>query len=226
MEAAKGERMVVAVDVDGTLYDGTGVAPEAVAALRRCRDRGDLVMIVTGRRFETLADVVPEVLELCELVVGEEGGVLVDVASGTITLLAAALEPALLAALVDAGVPDLDVGHVVVGGPFSHFDEFERARDLVGSNRHLVVNKQSVALAPAGCNKATGLSAAIAARGAEGRPIIAIGDAANDLPMFAIATHPYAVANADHAVHLADIPLTRASVGRGVAEALAHHLPT
>lgn len=226
MEAADTDRMVIALDIDGTLYDDGSVAPEAVDAIRRCRDRGDLVLIVTGRRWETVADVVPEVLPLVELVVGEEGGVLVDVATGEVRLLAAALEPALLAALRGAGVPDLDIGHVVVGGPFSHFDAFASARDLVGSNRHLVVNKQSVALAPEGCNKASGLRAAIAARGAEGRPIIAIGDAANDLPMFAIADHPYGVANADHAVRLADIPLTRGRAGRGVAEALGHHRPT
>lgn len=226
MEAADTARMVIALDVDGTLYDGVGVAPEAVEAIRRCRERGDLVVIVTGRRWETLADVVPEVLALVHLVVGEEGGVMVDVATGEIRLLADPLEPAVVAALQGAGVPDLDIGHVVVGGPFTHFDAFARARDLVSSSRHLVVNKQSVALAPAGCNKASGLRAAITARGAEGLPIVAIGDAANDLPMFAIADHPYGVANADHAVHLAEIPLTRESAGRGVAEALGHHLPT
>lgn len=220
------ERMVVAVDVDGTLYDGIGVAPEAVAALQRCRDRGDLLVIVTGRRFETLPAVVPEVLALCELVVGEEGGVLVDVAAGTVELLAAGLEPELLAELRAAGVADLDVGHVVVGGPVAFLEAFVRARDLVDSPRHIVVNKQSVALAPLGCDKASGLRAALARAGAEGLPIIAIGDAANDLPMFAMATHPYGVANADASVLAAGVPITLAAAGRGVAEALGHHLPT
>lgn len=220
------ERLVVALDVDGTLFDGIGVAPEAIEALTRCRDRGDLLIIVTGRRWETLAGVVPEVLPLCRMVVGEEGGVLVDLETDTVELLAPALAPELVAALRAAGVPDLDVGHVVVGGPVEYEHTFAEARDRLGSLQHLVINKQSVALAPPGCDKASGLTAAIERLGAHDRPIFAIGDAANDLPMFAIATYPYAVANADSAVRESGVPFTEGSAGRGVAEALRLHLPT
>jgi hydroxymethylpyrimidine pyrophosphatase-like HAD family hydrolase len=169
--------------------------------------------------------VVPTVLPSCHLVVGEEGGVLVDVGAGTLRLLADPLEAELVDALRAAGVPDLDVGHVVVGAPVEHRDALVRARDLVGSHRHLVVNKGSAALAPIGCDKASGLLAAVTYLGAEGLPIVAIGDAANDLPMFAMATFPYAVANADRAVREAGIPITRAAAGSGVAEALRRHLP-
>ena len=56
------------------------------------------------------------------------------------------------------------------------------------------------------------------------RPIMAIGDAANDLPMFAIATIAIGVANADDAVRASGVPLTTASFGSGVAEALHEHL--
>src|SRR5437868_6417338 len=110
--------MVIAVDVDGTLYDGVGVAVEAVDALRVARTSGHIVMIVTGRRWEELGHVVPAaILDLTDRVVCEEGAVLVDVTTGTLTLLADPVEPALLAALQQAGVPSLDVGHVVIGAP-------------------------------------------------------------------------------------------------------------
>ena len=46
--------MVVAVDVDGTLYDGVEVAPEAIRELRRARADGHTLVIVTGRRWEEL----------------------------------------------------------------------------------------------------------------------------------------------------------------------------
>ena len=220
------ERRLIAVDVDGTLYDGTGVAPEAVEALRACSAGGDLVVIVTGRRWETLSSVVPAVLELCDRVVAEEGGVLVDVATGRIELLADPVEPELLMALRAAGVPDLDVGHVVVGGPVAFESMFVAARDRAASSRTVIVNKGSVALAPKGCDKASGLRAAIHALDAHDACVIAIGDAANDLPMFAMAHHPHAVANADAAVRAAGVPLTQAATGRGVAEALRLHLPT
>jgi hypothetical protein len=216
--------MMIAVDVDGTLFDGTGVAPAAMRALRNARDDGHMLVIVTGRQWDGLREVVPEVLGLFHRVVCEEGGVLVDVTSGEICLLADPVEDVLVAGLRAAGVPDLDVGRVVVGAPFAWLDTVTAVRDRVGSTRHVVVNKSSVALAPAGCDKASGLRAAIAVLDAHALPVLAIGDAANDLPMFAMATFAAAVANADEAVRAAGIPLMHGVAGVGVAEALGLHL--
>ena len=220
------ESMVIALDVDGTLFDGESVAPAALDAIRHAHADGHVIIIVTGRRWESLRSVVPEIVELCDRIVCEEGGVLVNVASGELTLLAEALEPALLAELVRTEIPDLDVGHVVVGAPTEWLSEVQTARDAVGSERHVVINKGSVALAPAGCDKGTGLHAAMVDLDVVGRRIIAIGDAANDLPMFAIASIAVGVANADDAVCAAGIPLTSAAAGLGVAEALRTHLPS
>ncbi len=219
------EKMVIAVDVDGTLYDGGVVAEAATQALQQARADGHTLIIVTGRRWESLQRVVPTVLVLCDRVVCEEGGVLVEVATGKLVLLAEPVEPAVVAGLLAAGVPDLDVGHVVVGAPSAWIATVEAVRVSTGSQRHLVVNKGSVALAPEGCDKGTGLRAAVAELGAEQQRVIAIGDAANDLPMFAIAAIAIGVANADAAVRAAGVELTSAASGLGVAEALRRHLP-
>jgi hydroxymethylpyrimidine pyrophosphatase-like HAD family hydrolase len=218
--------MVVALDVDGTLYDGVEVAPEALAELRRTRADGHTLVIVTGRRWEELGTVVPEVVELVARAVCEEGGVMVDVASGNITLLAEPVDPALVDALDAAGVPMLDVGRVVVGAPTTSLAVVTAVRNRMGSNRRIVTNKSSIALTPAACDKGTGLLAAMADLGQSGRPILAIGDAANDLPMFAVATIAVAVANADDAVRASGVPMTTATFGAGAAEALRRFLPT
>ena len=217
--------MVIAVDVDGTLYDGVGVAEQAVDALREARATGHHVVIVTGRRWEELGRVVPTIVELTDRVVCEEGGVLVNVNNGELTLLADAAEPELLAALIAAGVPDLDVGHVVIGAPTSWLATVTEIRDAANSLRAIITNKGSIALTPVGCNKASGLRAAIADLGLDQPPIIAIGDATNDLPMFAIATIAVAVANADDVVRASGVTLTTATFGLGVAEALYRFLP-
>jgi hydroxymethylpyrimidine pyrophosphatase-like HAD family hydrolase len=217
--------MVVAVDIDGTLYDGVEVAPEAIAELRRARAEGHTLIIVTGRRWEELGTVVPDVVALVDRAVCEEGGVLVDVATGYITLLAEPVDEALVDALNLAGVPMLDVGRVVVGAPTTSLDVVTEVRDLLGSSRKIVTNKSSIALTPAGCDKGTELRAAMADLGQTGRPILAIGDAANDLPMFAVATTAIAVANADDAVRASGVPLTTATFGAGAAEALRAFLP-
>lgn len=217
--------MLIAVDVDGTLYDGMHVAREAIAALSEARANGHVLVIVTGRRWEGLDLVIPEVLVLADCVVCEEGGVIVDVQSGQVTLLAERVDSELVAGLVDAGVSTLDVGYVVVGAPATFLSEFTMVRDRLGSKRRIVRNKASIALAPPDCDKGSGLRAAIAALHADDAPILAIGDAANDLPMFAAATIAVGVANADDAVRASGVPLTTASVGLGVAEALHRFLP-
>ena len=217
--------MVIAVDVDGTLYDGVGVAPDAVAALTQATADGHTLVIVTGRRWEELGHVIPGVLELAVRAVCEEGGVMVDVVTGQLSLLAEPAEPALVAELRTAGVPSLDIGHVVVGAPTSWRDVVTAARDRVGSARAVITNKGSIALTPPGCDKASGLRAAVADLGLAGLPILAIGDASNDLAMFAIATVAVGVANADDAVRASGVPLTTASFGSGVAEALRRFLP-
>ena len=94
-------------------------------------------------------------------------------------------------------------------------------RDRMGSSRRIVTNKGSIALTPDGVRQGHG-----AARG-DGRPRVEPTARSwpsamppNDLPMFAIATIAVAVANADDAVRASGVPMTTASFGDGVAEAL------
>lgn len=219
------QRMVIAVDVDGTLFDGTTVAPAAVAALTDASASGHVLIVVSGRRCEDLPEVLGQAYDLFDLIVGEEGSVMVDVSTGALTILADPLDPVLVDALRAAGVRDLAVGHVVVGAPATQARLVAGVRDAVAAERRLVVNKASVALVPPGCDKGTGLRAAMDALGVSSLPILAIGDAENDLPMFAMATVAVGVANADAAVRRSGVRLTQAAAGEGVAEALLQHLP-
>lgn len=215
--------LVIALDVDGTLYEDGRVAPEAEAEIGRAHAAGHTLVVVTGRRWETLRDVIPGVLDLFACVVAEEGGVLVDMETGSVTLLAPGAESDVITALTEAGIPDLDVGHVAVGAPSALAAQVIDVARRAGSTRRTVINKGSVAIVPEGIDKGTGLRAAIDHLGAQGMPILAIGDAANDLPMFAAATIAVAVANADDAVRAAGIERTSGTAGAGVAEALRRH---
>lgn len=210
--------MLIAVDVDGTLFDGEGVAPEAVEALAAAQAQGHLVVIATGRRHETLAQVVPDVLALCDAVVAEDGGVLVTELG--VELLAPSVDPVLLDELHAAGVVDMDVGLVAVGAPRRFEPEFRAAHARHPGERHVLVNKGSVTLVPVGCHKGTGLHAFRQRLGTPGLEMLAIGDAANDLPMFRMATFARAVANADDEVRAAGIAVVGEPAGRGVAQAV------
>ena len=65
----------VAVDFDGTLAEGA-VAPDTLAALAEARARGIQVILVTGRIMSELRAVFPDVEELVDAVVAENGAVL------------------------------------------------------------------------------------------------------------------------------------------------------
>ena len=173
--------MVIAVDVDGTLFDGVIVAEQAVDALRGARATGHHVVIVTGRRWEELGRVVPTIVALTNLVVCEEGGVLVNVDTGRLTLLSDPAEPELLAALTAAGVPDLDVGHVVIGSPTSWLDIVTEARS---SRERGPSSPTRFDRDPDRLQQGIGATGGIADLELDEPSIMAIGGATNDLPMF------------------------------------------
>ena len=217
--------MLVALDVDGTLYEDGHVPPETVAAIADAADRGHLIVIVTGRRYDDLVRIVPaELLAPVSCCICENGGVLVADAHSPLVLLASPLDPALVHALRDEGVGGLDVGFVALGAPSADLDAILRARDAAGSDRVVVINKSSATLLPPGCDKGSGLRAAVDHLGAHGVEIMAMGDAENDIPMFAMATVPVGVANADAAVRALGIPITKAPAGLGVVEAFERWL--
>lgn len=217
-------RTIIAIDVDGTLYEDGSVAPQAITALRDATALGHLVVVVTGRTWTSLFDVIPDVLPLCTAAVCENGGVLVVQAPAQHTLLHRQTSSPLVAALQAAGVEPLDVGEVAIGVPTLFAPEVTQILAAAGTDEVMVHNKGSIMLLPPNCDKATGLRTALDVLGLEGSPIIAIGDAGNDLPMFEMATHPVAVSNADDAVLAAGIPRTRGIAGRGVAEAVGRLL--
>lgn len=218
--------MLIAVDFDGTLYDGGIVANEALESLRAAADSGHAVMIVTGRRWEDLRTVAPrQLLDSCVALVCEEGGLLVNPHTDEVELLTETYDPELIAALTAAGVDEIEVGHVVLASTSKFLPVFEELQQQFAPSHHVILNKGSVALAPPSCDKGTGLKAAAAAFGLDGWPIIAIGDATNDLPMFAVADYPCVVANADPVVVASGLPMLGQRSGHGVAEALAKHLP-
>ena len=88
----------------------------------------------------------------------------------------------------------------------------------------MFTTQESIAIVPDGCDKGTGLARAIEQLDMSDRALMAIGDATNDLPMFAIADVAVAVANAEPALAETGIEVTRRAFGAGVAEALARHV--
>ena len=149
---------------------------------------------------------------------------LVDMTTSAHRRFAEPLPPALVAELERRGATGVVRGEIAIGMP-AEFVEIARAlvAEHPGTLR-IEHNKNSVAIAPIGCDKGTGLEQALAHLGMPDARVLAIGDASNDLPMFRSADVAMAVANADAAVLGAGIERASLPFGAGVAEIVRDHL--
>jgi hydroxymethylpyrimidine pyrophosphatase-like HAD family hydrolase len=219
-----GRAEVIAVYVDRTLYDGTGVHPVAVAALATAAEEGLVVLIVTGRPWRDLPLVAPEVVALAVAAVCEDGAVLVDLEHGSHHRFASPPPGDLAGELERRGASGVVAGEIAIGMPVEYAAIAREVAAQHPGKLRLEHNKDSVAIVPLGCDKGNGLQRSLEHLGLAGAHVLAIGDASNDLPMFRVADVAAAVANADEAVVDAGIELASRAYGEGVAEIVLAHL--
>ncbi len=208
---------VLAADYDGTLAREGQVDAETVDSLRRLRDSGRKLILVTGRRLEPVLDLFPEV-SLFNRIVAENGALIFDPKTGEETLLAEPPPPEFAETLRERGVDRLEIGRCIVATwhPYETISLEvirEHAIDL-----QIVFNKDAVMLLPSGVNKASGLTVALQQLGYSPHNVVAVGDAENDEAMLRLCGVAAAVDNALPTVkEMADIVLKQAR-GKGVEE--------
>ena len=167
-------------------------------------------------------------LRVDAVAVCEHGAVLVDVDTSEVSLLApAVVTRSCRRCIAAADGSSMVVYEATIGLPAPTRDLAEAACAAPIGGCYVVANKDSIAIVPNGCDKGTGLDGARSSTsGVRAARVIAIGDATNDLPMFARADVAVAVANAEPALAATGIEVTEQPFGAGVAEALARHLRT
>jgi hypothetical protein len=95
---------MLACDYDGTIASCGAISPDAEQALIDAKQAGFLLCLITGREFEELLSVCPQI-GLFDLVVAENGAVLYLPASGEIENLASPPTAEFTAELARRGVP-------------------------------------------------------------------------------------------------------------------------
>lgn len=208
----------VALDFDGTLTEhGQRPTPEVLAAVKRTRDAGYAMILVTGRIVTELAEVFADFADHFDAVVAENGAVLQ--AGGLSRLLAEPVPGALTEALRARGF-EVRRGQVLTAcraeAGSSAVEEIRR----LGLDSQLVYNRTELMIMPAGVTKGTGLVEALNELDISPHNTIAVGDAQNDLALLHEAELGVAVANAVESVRSsADLVTDRAN-GGGVRELL------
>jgi hydroxymethylpyrimidine pyrophosphatase-like HAD family hydrolase len=210
---------VLATDYDGTIAHDGKVEDATVAALRRARDAGMTLIMVTGRELSDLFNTFDHV-DLFHRVVAENGALLYDPATTEITRLAPAPPEPLIEILTRQQVP-LSVGHTIVATVEPHEHQVLAAIRDLGLEWHVIFNKGSVMALPANVTKATGLAPALEALDRSQEETIGVGDAENDQVFLRMCGLSVAVANALTSVkELADV-VTAGARGSGVVELVA-----
>lgn len=206
----------LATDYDGTIAHDGRVDDATIAALRRVRDAGLTLIMVTGRELNDLFNVFAHVV-LFHRVVAENGALLYNPATTAITRLAPPPPKEFVERLTNAKIP-MSVGHSIVATvePHEHV-VLSAIRDL-GLEWHVIFNKGSVMALPANVTKATGLGPALEELGIAPEETIGVGDAENDQVFLRMCGLAVAVDNALPAVkELAHI-VTAGARGAGVTE--------
>lgn len=213
-------RRVMAFDYDGTLAREGVVPPELIAALEQCRRDGHALFLVTGRRFESVN--LGPLDQVFAGVVWENGAVMAHAASGEIYLPFGQLDPQLIKAFDEAGIPyERGLGIAATWTP--HDQTLWQVLRAQGSTTSLEYNKGSVMVLPPGATKGAGLQYLLTLCGFSARNLAAFGDAENDLSMLTLAEVGVAVGDAVPSVRDAADLVAEGAGPQGVLEVLRQY---
>ncbi len=207
----------LASDYDGTLAAEGRVDKQTLDALRRFRESGRELFLVTGRQVDELLGVFFHA-ELFGLIVAENGGLLYHPATRETQLLGEHPPQAFLDLLRHRGVQPLDVGQVIVATREPQHTTVLEAIHELGLELHVTFNKGAVMVLPSGINKATGLKAALKQRGLSPTEVVAVGDGENDHALLNYCGLSVAVANAVPALQERADWVTPSPAGAGVVQ--------
>jgi hydroxymethylpyrimidine pyrophosphatase-like HAD family hydrolase len=207
---------VLATDYDGTLATHGEVDPGAVAAIRRLAESGRKAVLVTGRLLHEIQQICAGI-ELFEIVIAENGAVLWTEQSGAHNL-APPVPLDLVAALRRRGVTPLNVGSVICSTWSDHEKTVVDTVNELRLNVELIHNKGALMILPPETDKGSGLAAALKILRERSDAVVAVGDAENDLALFAASGFSAAVSNALPGVKAAADMILSASHGGGVEE--------
>jgi hydroxymethylpyrimidine pyrophosphatase-like HAD family hydrolase len=208
--------IALATDYDGTIAHDGIVDRATCEALDAFKKTGRRLILVTGRELPDLKRIFPH-LSLFERVVVENGALLHEPATDAERTIATPPPEALIQALKDRDVP-ISIGRSIVATWEPHENTvLECIRDL-GLEMQIIFNKGAVMVLPAGVNKATGLSAALAELEISAHNVVGIGDAENDHAFLKACGCSVAVANALPMLKESADLVTRGARGAGVIE--------
>ncbi|MBU1312541.1 MAG: Cof-type HAD-IIB family hydrolase [Alphaproteobacteria bacterium] len=207
----------LAADFDGTVAHHGGVDASTLDALLRLKNTGRFLILVTGREINDLRHALSR-LDLFDLIVAENGGVIYDPQADDEVALAAPPAAAFVQKLMERKVEPLSIGRTIVATWHPHEGNVLAAIEELGLELQIIFNKGAIMVLPGGINKATGLAAALRRLGLLSQNVVGVGDAENDHAFLKICGCSAAVANAISSVKSEADVVLKGDHGAGIVE--------
>ena len=214
----------LAADYDGTLAHHGVIDEDTWAALRKFRESGRKLVMVTGRELDELLGIIQHNAEVFDRIVAENGGLIYEPATKETRILCEPPPAKFAEELRRRGVERVAVGRVIVATWEPHEDTVLHVIHELGLELQVIFNKGAVMVLPSGVNKATGLCSALHELGLSRHNVVGIGDAENDHALLSSCEAGIAVSNALPSLKEKADLVTRGDHGRGVIELIEHML--
>lgn len=207
----------LAADYDGTLAHHGHVEESTLKALRRLKETGRKLVLVTGRELDQLMEVFPEI-SLFDRVVAENGALLYRPETREEQVLAVGPPVDFVERLQARGVRPISIGRVIVATCEPHEMAVLEVVRGMGLKLQVIFNKGAVMVLPSGVNKATGLVKALDELGISPHNVVGVGDAENDHAFLDICECSVAVSNALDSLRERVDWVTEGDRGRGIVQ--------
>lgn len=214
----------LAADYDGTLAHHGRIDEATWAALRKFRETGRKLVMVTGRELDELLGLLGEDADVFDRIVAENGGLIYQPATKETRILCEPPPGKFADELRRRGVERVSVGRVIVATWEPHEDTVLHVIHEMGLELQVIFNKGAVMVLPTGVNKATGLVAALDELGLSCHNVVGVGDAENDHTLLRTCECGVAVSNALPSLKEQADLVTKGDHGRGVTELIEHML--
>ena len=201
-----------AMDLDGTLTSGgQPLKPELVDAMKRMRERGVKLILVTGRCSGEAMKITGD--GLFDAIVSENGAMLtVGSAREPQAPDGWAEERARLLPRFEKGCEEVIIS--------SSIENLALARSLVSGLSSVQVNKDRLMIVPMGVEKGSGLASVLKMLNLSPDRTVCVGDGENDVPMFDVSGFKVALANSVDALKQRADYIAGSSDGEGTMEAI------
>lgn len=213
---------MLATDYDGTIATKGRITDNVEKAFLEAKQVGFLISIVTGRGFDDLLRICPQI-KIFDLIIAENGAILYLPAKDKIEPLANKPPIEFIAQLMQHNIPfnqhriETIVRRRFVEKVNALIDEFKFPL-------HIICHKDYGLILPLKINKAKGLEKALLHFDITNHQVIAVGDASNDLDFLDYCGFKVAVGNAENEIKAKADWIATKDEGEGVVEFIREYL--